>query len=107
MKIAEKKLKAREAIKSRMITPEQNNRQVFVAETPPRPIGESQGGTSISLALRTPEGIRRVPPPVQARLINHSISGVSLNEPYAPPASTAPSKLSETEELDKRKRAYI
>ena len=104
--IAGKELKAREALESRAITPEQDNRQVFVAETPPRPIGESQGGTSISLALRTPEGIRRVPPPVQARPTNHPISGISLDEPYAPPASTAPPKLSGTEGLGKRKRAY-
>ena len=65
-------------------------------------MGESQGGTSISLALRTPEGIRRASPLVQAQ----PTTGISLNEPYAPPASTAPPKLSGTEGLGKRKRAY-
>ena len=99
-------MKACEAIESHAITPEQDNRQVFVAETPPRPMGESQGGTSISLALRTLEDICRAPPSVQAQSTNYYILGISLNESYALLASTAPPKLLRMEGLGKRKRAY-
>jgi hypothetical protein len=93
----------REAIESRATTTEQDSDQVLVANTPPRPIGESQGGTSISLALRTPERIHRAPPPAQARPTYSAILGVG---PYMPLASTAPLMLSGTEGLGKRKRAY-
>ena len=64
MEIAGKELKAHEAIESCVITPKQDNRQIFVTEILPRPVGESQSSTLISLALRIPEGIRRVPLPV-------------------------------------------
>ena len=38
---AREAFKARKAIQSRAITPEQNNGQILVADTPARPIGES------------------------------------------------------------------
>ena len=105
--IAGKKLKVCEAIKNHVITSKQNNRQIFIAETPSRPIKKSQNNTSISLALKISEDIRCIPPPVQAQPINHHISNISLDKPYAPSASTASSKLLRTKRLSKKKRVYI
>jgi hypothetical protein len=47
----------------RATTPKNNNSDegVVVPATPPRPAGESQGGTTITLALRTPERLRPGP----------------------------------------------
>src|SRR5579859_3387685 len=101
--ITGKELKARKAfevhkaIQSCTIIPEQNNGQVLVADIPARPIGESQGGTSISLAIRTPEALHRTSPPLQAQPIGLPIFRLFPKElpekPSTLPASTAPPRL--------------
>jgi hypothetical protein len=101
--ITQKELKAREALASRertIITPEENvDEGVIVPNTPPGVVGESQGGTSITLAIRTPEALRRAAPtPTMFRLFPE--------EPSAPPASTAPPRLATEEGRGKRKRAH-
>jgi len=76
------------------LSPESNNGEVMVPITPPRPAGEaqlageSQGGTTISLAMRTPERLRlgpdiapRVSPPQESEAA------------WQLPASTAPPSL--------------
>jgi hypothetical protein len=108
VEITEKKLKAREAAASRektAVTPEQDNSgQVLVVETPSGPMGESQGGISITLEIpikSTPEAIRRAPQkttgPLMWRLFPEELS--------APPASTVPSRLEIRR--GKRKRLHI
>jgi len=114
--IAGKKLKAREAheaLAARQRTPEQDNGQVVAVQTPPTAAaGESQGGTTIILAIRTPEAIRRAPPR-RAPAWRLFLAEEELpEEPTAPPASTAPPRLAQTEGiaeikvLGKRKRTW-
>jgi hypothetical protein len=99
--IAQKELKTREALASRertTVTPEEDvDEGVIVPNTPPRLIGESQGGTSITLAIRTPEALRRAAP---------TMFRLFPEEPSAPPASTAPPRLATEEGRGKRKRAH-
>ena len=67
--------------------------------TPPL-IGESQGGTTITLALRTPERLHR------SHNLVPSIAYEALDSPESqaqPPASTAPARI-EGEEPRKRRR---
>jgi len=95
--IAALELKEREALAQdrRVVTPdasEDDNTGLMLFSTPPRPAGESQGGTTISLALRpSPEQPRQVPPrpiaPVFFRLFPEDSA--------IPPASTAPPRLEE------------
>jgi hypothetical protein len=86
-------------------SPESSDGEVMVPVTPPRPAGEaqlageSQGGTTISLALRTPERLRlgpdlapRVSPPRESEAA------------WQLPASTAPPSLGQAEARAKRKR---
>jgi hypothetical protein len=73
-----------------------DDNDVLVFGTPPRLIGESQGGSTIILAHRpSPEQPRR--PPAIFRLFP--------KEPALPPASTAPPRLEEGGR-GKRKRAH-
>ena len=97
---------AREAIVSRArttTTPEDGRDDeddaVVVLDTPPRAVGESQGGTSITLAIRSPEA----PPPART---GPRIWRLFSEEPIAPPASTAPPKLATEEDRGKRKRTH-
>ena len=70
--------------------------------TPPRPVGESQGGTTMTLAVRpSPEQAWRIPPPP---LVLAASSFFRLF-PEVPPASTAPARLEE-EGQEKRRRLY-
>ena len=107
--IAKKDLKARETreiIASRernAVTPEVEDKDegILVMDTPPpsMPAGESQGGTSITLALRpSPEQPRRVPPPP----IRTPFYRLFPEDPQAPSASTAPPELGR----GKRKREH-
>jgi hypothetical protein len=100
-------LKAREALarNKAVITPESpfelrdDDDEITLLETPPRLAGESQDGTTISLAVRSsPEQPRRIParPPI-FRLFPE--------DPALPPASTAPPRLEE-EGRGKRKRVH-
>lgn len=94
--IAKKDLKAREAsLRKTTVTPEADDNDILVLDTPPRAVGESQGGTSIILAIRSPEAPQRAPP--MFRLFPE--------EPSAPPASTAPPALG-VEGRVKRKRTH-
>src|SRR2546430_748720 len=86
-------------------TPENSNGEVMVPATPPRPAGrprvagESQGGTTITLALRTPERLRTGPDLVPR------VSPPPETEPeWQLPASTAPPSLGQAEAGTKRKR---
>ena len=76
--------------------------------TPPRPAskrrvaGESQGGTTITLALRTPDRLRPGPD------LTPMISSAPGTEPgWQLPASTAPLSLGQVEAGTKRKREGI
>jgi hypothetical protein len=64
--------------------------------------GESQGDTSITLAIRTPEATRRVPPPWRLFPAEEELA----EDPSAPSASIAPPKLAGDGEGLKRKRPY-
>ena len=82
---------------------ESDNEGIVVPRTPPRPVGESQGGTTMTLAVRpSPEQARRIPPPP---LVPAASSFFRLF-PEVPPASTAPARLKE-EGRGKRKRLHI
>ena len=74
--------------KTRASTPDEDPGLLLIPATPPKPNWESQGGTSITLALGSP---RRAPPPPF---------------PEGLPASTAPPRLagSDTAILGKRAR---
>jgi hypothetical protein len=101
--IADKALKEREAEARRQATAHISGDDegiVTVPDTPPRALGESQGGTTITIRL-SPEHRRTAtrpwvaPPPRQSHW--------ALLE-GALPASTAPPRLEETEGRPKRKR---
>ena len=84
---------------------ESNDSEVMVPATPPRPAGkaqlagESQWGTTITLALRTPERLRLGPDLIPR------VSPPRESEPaWQLPASTAPPSLSQTDACPKRKR---
>jgi hypothetical protein len=82
--------------------PESSDGEGILPATPPRPAGESQGGVTITLALRTPERLRagpdlapRVSPPREAE------------SEWQLPASTAPPSLGQANQGEtgqKRKR---
>jgi hypothetical protein len=82
--------------------PENSDGEIIVPATPPRPAqlaGESQGGTTITLALRTPERLRLGPN------LAPRVSPAQENEPaWQLPASTAPPSLDQAEARPKRKR---
>jgi hypothetical protein len=80
-----------------MVTPDEDEGLLLVPDTPPRLVGESQGGTSTTLAIRSPEAPRRPTPP-------QGTFRLFPEEPTAPPASTAPPRLEE-QGRGKRKRA--
>jgi hypothetical protein len=107
--IAQKDLKVREreaANRERTVgTPDEEEGLLLIADTPPRSIGESQGGTSITLAIRSPETPRQVVPPQRGQPIGPPIFRLFPAEPIAPPASTAPSRLEE-QGRGKRKREH-
>jgi hypothetical protein len=101
--VAALELKARERLarKEAIVvsdTREGGDEGILVPGTPPRPVGESQGGTTITVALRpSPEQARHIPPPPTAspffRLFPEE------------PASTAPARLEE-EGRGKRRRLH-
>jgi hypothetical protein len=63
-----------------------------VPGTPPV-AGESQGGTSITLAIRTPERLRGPPNLVPTLLSEPEFEPESSPEAELPPASTAPARI--------------
>jgi hypothetical protein len=83
-----------------------DDEDILVPSTPPRAIRESQGGTTIILAIRTPEALRRAPPPAEALPLPPPVWRLLPEEPSAPPASTAPPRLAGEEGRGKRKRVY-
>jgi hypothetical protein len=103
-------LKARETLaRKRNIvtpdTPEEEDDGLILFSTPPRPVGESQGGTTITLAHRpSPEQPRHLPPRLEAPR-PAPIFRLFPEEPSLPPASTAPPRLEE-EGRGKRKRVH-
>ena len=108
-KIAGLNLKARETLARKertTVTPDAEDEGIMAPETPQGLAGESQGGTSITLAIRSLEQPRQRP------LIRGSLAaGISIfrqfsAEPFAPPASTAPSRLTEEVFGPKRKRQH-
>ena len=87
------------------VTPEAEAIGVLVQDTPPRPDDEFQGGPSAALAIRSPEGPPRAPPTQSPITVDPVTFRLSQEDPYAPPASTAPPRLAESEGRPKRKRA--
>ena len=83
-----------------------SDEDVVVPGTPPRAAGESQGGTTITLALRTQERLRTepdlAPPPKKQR--QHASPSLSTIA-WQLPASTAPPGLGQAETGLKRKHA--
>ena len=72
-----------------------------------RPVGESQGGTTITLALRTPECLSRSYNLVSSALSEASDTSEASDSPESqaqPPASTAPARIEEPEGPRKRCR---
>ena len=64
-------------------------------------MGESQGGTTITLALRTPDRLRR------ALNLVPNLASESEDSPepqVEPPASTAPARIEEGEEGARKRR---
>jgi hypothetical protein len=100
-------LKAREELaRARTaVTPEAEVIGILVQDTPPRPGGEFQGGPSVALAIRSPEGPPRASPARSPIAVDPVTFRLSQEDPYAPPASTAPPRLVESEGRLKRKRA--
>jgi hypothetical protein len=108
--IADKALKEREAKARRQATAQathiggDDEGIVTVPDTPPRALGESQGGTTISvdtLAIRLS--------PEHHRAATRPWVGPSPRQSHwedAPPASTAPPRLEESEGRQKRKRRH-
>jgi hypothetical protein len=89
---------------ARETTPENSSDEdVMVPGTPSRPTGESQGGTTITLALRTPERLRTGPDLAPTAVPTH-ISSPEADPPWQLPASTAPPGLGQAEAGLKRKR---
>jgi hypothetical protein len=84
---------------------ENSEGEVMVPATPPRPAneaqlaGESQGGTTITLALRTPERLRLGPD-----LIPRASPPRESEPTWQLPASTAPPSLGQADAGLKRKR---
>jgi hypothetical protein len=100
-------LKAREALARKgktAVIPDTEGEGVLVLESPLGLAGESQGGTSITLAIRSPEQ------PQQRPLVRGPLAAgppiFRLFPPSAPPASTAPSRLAEEAVGPKRKRQH-
>jgi hypothetical protein len=73
-----------------MVTPgtsEDEDEALVLFSTPPRPAGESQGGTTIIVALRdSPREPRQQPPQPKVTAFYR----LCPEEPDLPPASTAP-----------------
>ena len=81
---------------------ESDNEGIVVPGTPPRPVGESQGGTTMTLAVRpSPEQARRI----HLRPLVLAASSFVRLFPEVPPASTAPARLEE-EGRGKRRRLH-
>lgn len=95
-------LKAREALARKektTVTPNTEDEGVLVGLA-----GESQGGTTITLAIRSPEQPQQRPRGPLAT--GPPIFRLFPAEPSAPPASTAPSRLDEEAVGPKRKRQH-
>jgi hypothetical protein len=101
------------ARKRDIVTPEDSEEEddgLLLFNTSPRPIGESQGGTSITLAHRlSPEQPRHLPQRLEdSRLEAPRVAPIFRlfpEEPSLPPASTASLRLKEGGR-GKRKRVY-
>ena len=97
-------LKAREALARKektAVTPDNEDEGVLVALA-----GESQGGTSITLAIRSPEQPRQRPLVRGPLAAGPPIFRLFPAEPSTPPASTAPSRLADEAIRPKRKRQH-
>ena len=99
---AEKSSKMPGRRSTREDSPESSDGEVIAPATPPRPAqlaGESQGGNTITLALRTPEQLRLGPD------LAPRVTPPGETEPaWQLPASTAPPSLGQAEAGLKRKR---
>jgi hypothetical protein len=100
-------LKAREELaRARaIVTPEAEVIGILIQNTPPRSNGEFQGGPSITLTIRLPEGPPRASPARSPITVDPVIFRLSQEDPYAPSASIAPPRLIKSEGRLKRKRA--
>ena len=76
-----------------------SDEDVMVHETPRRFPGESQGGTTITLATKTPERLRS-----GLDLVSRASLPIEPDPGWRLPASTAPSSLGQAEGRLKRKR---
>jgi hypothetical protein len=102
-------LKAREALarkKRTAVIPNTEDDGILVPESPPGLAGESQGGTTITLAIRSPEQSRQRPLTRGPLAAGTPILRLFPAELSAPPASTAPSRLAGEAVGPKRKRQH-
>jgi len=86
---AEQRSRLAAAQTTRPGTPESDIEDVIVPNTPPL-AGESQGGTTIALAIKTPERLRGLAEPIPA-LASKPEGTPEVQVP--PPASTAPAMI--------------
>jgi hypothetical protein len=90
---AEQAANKAERAAARPVTPQQDESDeeggVLAPDTPPT-LGESQGGTTITLAIRTPERLQGPPDLVPTLALEPEDSP---EPPVQPPASTAPARM--------------
>jgi hypothetical protein len=84
------------------VTPEAEVIGILVRDTPPRSGGEFQGGLSVALAIRSPEGLPRASPARSPITVDPVTFRLSQEDSYAPPASTALPRLVESEGAQSR-----
>ena len=103
-KAAEQAANKAEKTTARSLTPEQDKNNED--DNPGTPLWESQGGTTITLALRTPERLRRAYNFASSLAFEGPDSSEGPDSPESqaqPPASTAPVRI-EGEGARKRRR---
>ena len=103
---AEKAANKAEKVAAQSLTPQQDkgngDNDIEVPRTP-RPVGESQGGTTITLALRTPDRPYNLASSAPSEASDASEASDSPESQAQPPASTAPARI-ERERPQKRPR---
>ena len=75
------------------VTPEAEVVGILVQDTPPRPGSKFQGGPSVTLAIRSPEGPPRASPARSPITVDPVTFRLSQEDPYAPQSRQPPQGL--------------